>query len=274
MRPDQSADGTTNYVGGVDDREVIEAFLDAGSGIVFGPSLHVERDTLSLDGWWPVAYRVCARTVIVRDEDTPTDSTILTDLATALTAIGLRPVGTDLPAISLLTYTILDLGYAPWALWSTDLATGEADLNAKASEETFLQGGSIIDPPIDFDNTDSARVARRLAGAASRVVLTVGVSDAHTASLRDGLEDCRLENRDFGEIDPAECSSVLPTLMLVDATGPTGQAFLFELQAAHPVRSPVVAITTDGAMAAGADATVDASSPPSGWIELLRDLLR
>jgi len=258
----------------VDDPEVIEAFLETGCGVVFGPSLHVERDTLTLDGWWPVAYRICPRTVIVRDEAPPTGSTILTDLAAALTAIGLRAVGTDLPAISLLTYTILDLGYAPWALWSTDLATGEADLNAKASEETFLQGGAIIDPPIDFDNTDSARVARRLAGVASRVVLTVGVSDAHTAWLRDGLDDCRLERRDFGQIDPAECSSVLPTLLLVDATGPAGQAFLFELQAAHAVRSPVVAITNDGDMVAGADATVDGSSPPQAWVALLRGLLR
>lgn len=266
----------------MNDQEVIEAFLEAGCGVVFGPSLHVERRTLKLDGWWPLAYRVSARTVIVRDEEAPTDSTALADLAATLTATGLRAVGTDMPAIALLTYTSLDLGYAPWMLWSSDLATGEADLNALASEETFFDGDSVVAPvvglaggqAIDFDNTDNARVARRVAGVASRVVLAVGVSEALIASLGDLLEDCRFESRAFDEIEPGDCSSVLPTLILVDASGPTGQGFVRELEAAHATRAPVVAITPNEEMWPGADASVDASATPDAWVDLVRDLLR
>lgn len=258
----------------MDDPEVIDAFLEHGAGAVFGPSLHVEGSILKLDGWWPVAFRVSDRTVIVRDEQAPTDSTVLADVAAALTARGLSAVGADLPAITLLTYTNFDLGYAPWVLWSTDLATGEADINAKATEESFLQAGPATGPFVETDNTDQARSARRLAGDPSRLVLAVGVSDEWTAPLSEGLDDCRFESRNFGEIEPCDCGSLLPTMVLVDATGPTGSAFLDELHASHARGAPVVAITTDGEMRDGVDATVAATSPPSSWLDLIRELLR
>jgi hypothetical protein len=258
----------------VDDPEVIEAFLEQGSGTVFGPSLHFESAILKLDGWWPVAYRVSDRTVLVRDEQAPTESTALADVGAALAARGLSAVGADLPAMTLLTYTSFDLGYAPWVLWSTDLATGETDLNAKASEESFLGNSSPAGPFAQPDNTDSARSARRLAGAPSRLVLAVGVSDEYAMPLRDSLEDCRFESRAFGEIEPTACVSLLPTLILVDATGPAGSAFLVELRSGHAVSAPVVAITGHGEMRAGVDATVDATDPPGSWVQLIRDLLR
>ncbi len=258
----------------MEDPQVIEAFVAEGSAAVFGPTLHVERGTLKLDGWWAVAYRVSDRTFIVRDEEMPTESTARDDVTAALTARGLTAVGADLPAIALLTYTNLDLGYAPWVLWSTDLDTGETDLNAKATEETFLDGGSASAAAIGSDTTDHVRGARRVAGAPSRVVLTVGVSDERLTPLRDSLGDCRLESRAFGEIEPGECAAALPTLVLVDATGPDGAAFLAGLEASQGPGVPVVAVTDAGEMRPGVDATVHAAEPGDSWVPLIRDLLR
>ena len=121
----------------VDDAEVIQAFLD-GAGTAAGPLLNVERGAVKVEGWWPAAYRVSERTVLVRDEEAPAGSTVRADLGVALEARGLRPLGGDFAGIAVLTYTMLDLGYAPWVLWSTDAGTGESDLNARATEESFL----------------------------------------------------------------------------------------------------------------------------------------
>ena len=257
----------------MDDAEVIDAFLDDGSGAVFSPSLNVERGCLKLDGWWSAAFRVTDRTVLVRDEDPPGASTIAADLTAALTARGLTPLGADFPAIVLLTYTVLDLGYAPWVLWSTDRATGEADLNARATEESFLEGGPASGGMPEPQNTDHARGARRVAGTPTRVVLAVGVGAGVTTALEAGLADCTVERRAFGDIAPDECGSLLPTLVLVDATGRTGSAFMLELQMSDGVRAPVVAVTAGGEMSPGADATVDAAAPTETWMPLLRDLL-
>ncbi len=116
---------------------MIQSFLD-GAGTAAGPLLNVERGALKVEGWWPAAYRVSDRTVLVRDEEAPAGSTVGADLGTALEARGLRPLGGQFPGIAVLTYTMLDLGYAPWVLWSTDAGAGEADLNAKATAESFL----------------------------------------------------------------------------------------------------------------------------------------
>jgi hypothetical protein len=257
----------------VDDSEVIEAFLE-GAEMAFGPSLNVEGSTLKLDGWWSLAYRVSDRAVIVRDEEAPTASTAPADVNAALAARGLQAVGADLPAIGLLTYTNLDLGYAPWVLWSTDLATGEADLNAKATEETFLESRASFDPEDEPANFDHVRGARRVAGTVSSVVLAVGLDDFRTDTLRSGLTDCRLETRAFGEIEPQECAAFLPTLVLVDATGPAGPEFVAELRAGAILDVPIVAVTTGGVMQDGADAALDASDPPDAWLGLIRGLLR
>lgn len=258
----------------MDDGEVITAFLEGGSAAVFGPSLHVERATLMFDGWWALAHRVSDRTVIVRDEDTPAETTAPAEIAAALTVVGLRAVGADLPAVTMLTLTNLDLGYAPWMVWSTDLASGEEDLNAKVTEEAFLQGGSVFGAPIEIDNSDLARGARRLAGAPSRILVTVGVGGDRTAVLREGLEDCQLDCRGFDQIEPGQCASLLPTLVLVDATGPDGSRFLDQLRVDRPGPAPVVAITTGAEMREGADATVDGGEPPAAWLPLIQALLR
>jgi hypothetical protein len=124
-------------LGVVDDAEVIRAFLD-GTGVAAGPLLNVERGALKVQGWWPAAFRVSDRTVLVRDEEAPDGCTVGVDLPTALAARGLRPLGGDFPGIAVLTYTMLDLGYTPWVLWSTDAEVGTTDLNARATEESFL----------------------------------------------------------------------------------------------------------------------------------------
>ena len=258
----------------MDDRDVIDAFLDQPSASAFGPTLHIESGTLKLDGWWAVAFRVSERTVILRDEEPPSESTAPADVASALTARGLRAVGSDLPAISLLTYTNLDLGYAPWVLWSTDLATGEGDLNAKATEESFLESGPTAVPSFGVVDTDHVRGARRVGGGPSRVVLAVGVGDDWTEALRAGLDDCYFERRSLDELKPADAGSLLPTLVLVDATGPAGSAFVAELGAGEATGVPLVAITGDGQMRAGADAVLDANDPPAEWLPLIRELLR
>jgi hypothetical protein len=257
----------------VDDAEVIDAFVEDGSGSVFSPSLNVERGTLKLDGWWSAAFRVSDGTVLVRDEEAPSDSTVVADLAAALTARGLVPLGADFPAIVLLTYTILDLGYAPWVLWSTDRVRGEADLNARATEESFLEGGPASGQMPDPQNTDHARGGRRVAGMPTRVLLAVGVDEEAAAALQDGLADCRVERRALGEIEPEDCGSLLPTLVVVDATGQAGGRFVLALQAADSVRAPVVAVTDGGGMWPGADATVDGSAPAQEWVPLLQGLL-
>jgi len=257
----------------MEDAEVILAFVEGSAATAFGSSLHVEQNTLKLDGWWSIAYRVSDRTVIVRDEESPTDSTAPADIIAALNARGLTAVGTDLPAITLLTYTNLDLGYAPWVLWSTDLETGETDLNTKAMEDTSLQGGPTAGVAAGPGDPALLRGARRTAGTATRVIVTIGLTADQAAPLRTGLADCRVESRSLGEIDPADCASLLPTLVLVDATGPVGDALLVALRDEQGVSAPVVAITDGPEMRAGADATVDAADEPEVWLPLIRDLL-
>jgi hypothetical protein len=121
----------------VTDADVIQAFL-AGDATAAGPLLHLERNAIKVEAWWPAAYRVTGRTFLVREEEAPAGSTVAADLGAALEARGLTALGRDFPGIAVLTYTALDLGYAPWVLWSTDAGTGEADLNARATEESFL----------------------------------------------------------------------------------------------------------------------------------------
>jgi hypothetical protein len=258
----------------MEDDEVIGAFLDeAAAGAAFGPSLHVEGDSLKLDGWWYLAYRVSSTTILVRDEAPPTVSTVGEDLAGELTARGLAPVGADLPAITLLTYTHLDLGYAPWVLWSVDLATGEADLNAKATEESSLQLGPTMTASIDSADSVYVRGARRTAGAPTHLVITIGLTGDRSHQLAEDLEDCQVERRAFGELEPADCGALFPTMVVIDATGLSGRAFVAELHECQCFAGPLLAITAGGEMLAGADATVDAADDTDRWLPLIRALM-
>lgn len=252
------------------------AFLDGVAASVFGPSLHLEGDSLKLEGWWYLAYRVSDRTVLVRDEEPPTVTTACEDIATELTRRGLAVVGADLPAITLLTYTALDLGYAPWMLWSVDPPTGEADLHARATAESSLQQGPTVAMTADYTSSGDSvyvRGARRTAGAPTHVVITIGVTEDRARQLEEQLEDCRVERRAFGEIDPADCDSLFPTMVIIDATGYVGSTFVADLHAHRSFVGPLVAITSGGGMHAGADATVDAADEPDRWLPLIRALM-
>jgi hypothetical protein len=229
---------------------------------------------LKVDGWWALSFRICDRTFILRNEEAPTASSAPTVMAEALTAKGLVPVGADLPGIALLTYTSLDLGYAPWVLWSTDLATGEADLNAKATEESFLGESPASGPVSGVAGGDYVRGARQVAGAPTRVLVTVGVDDGRAGQLAVVLADCRIEKRSFADLRPGDCGSLLPTVVLVDATNAAGGAFVAALQADAGLLAPVVAVTAGGGMHEGAAATVDSAEPASAWVETIRALLR
>lgn len=55
--------------------------MDGSSATAFGPTLNVERGALKLDGWWSVAYRVSLRTFVVRDEEPPSETTVVDDVA-------------------------------------------------------------------------------------------------------------------------------------------------------------------------------------------------
>ena len=55
-----------------------------------------------------VGLRLSDRTILVRNEEAPDGSTVVADMAAALQARGLTPLGADFPGIVLLTYTILD----------------------------------------------------------------------------------------------------------------------------------------------------------------------
>jgi len=95
--------------------------------------------------------------------------------------------------------------------------------------------------------------------------------------LAAALADCRFESRAFGEIDPAGCASLLPTLVLVDATGAAGVSDLdldLDLDPDHVAGAPIVALTTDGEVRAGVDATVDVTAPAKAWVRMVQDLLR
>lgn len=101
--------------------------------------------------------------------------------------------------------------------------------------------------------------------------------DEGSAAVDDvaaALADFRFESRAFGEIDPAGCASLLPTLVLVDATGAAGLAFLGDLDPDHVAGAPIVALTTDGEVRAGVDATVDVTAPAEAWVRMVQDLLR
>lgn len=280
----------------MDDAELIDGFLDGTAVAAFGPTLHVERRALKVHGWWPMAYRVSGRTVIVRDEEGPDGFTAPLALEAAMAARGLAAVGADLPAVTMLTYTNLDLGYAPWVLWSTDAARGEADLAALVAGDSSFQASTLgatgtadadlasdgpfaasqvgSDAGSEISRVDQIDVkgARRTAGAPSCLLLAVGLGEHQATALRRGLVDCTVEVRDLDGISPPLCVALLPTMVVVDATGADGEAFVAELHGGA-YGGPIVAVTAGGAMLDGADATVDVADLATEWVELVQTLM-
>jgi len=259
----------------VEDHEVIEAFLTTGTRRAFGPTVHVEGEALMLDGWWHASLRVSPATFMLRNEEAPRpDTTLLEDLVAALGSRGLANVATDLPGMTLLTYTQLSLGYVSWTLWAPDAATGHADLEAKASEETSLVNSATADPIVDPDYSAELGGARRVAGLPPAVVLAVGIDQARSAPVESKLGHCTFTHRRFGEIRPDACGALVPQLIMVDTTTRQGEEFVMELRASACGRSlPVLAVATGAVTPLGASEAVDPEAEPSAWVDALERLL-
>ena len=257
----------------MDDGEVIQAFVDGGARRAFGPTLHIEGDVLFYDGWWQAALRFGPDAFAIRGEEPPAGSDVRERVAAELTARHLEPLGTDFPLIGAFTYAEIALGPVAWVLWAPDIARGQAALEARVGKESFL-GGEVSPNPVDPDFTAEIGGARRLAGLPASIVLTVGVTSAQAEELAASLPECRFVNKSLEGVTPEVCGSIIPTLIMVDATADIGRELIMELRAAACSRFiPVVALTPDGGPPPGADAAVDPRRPAAAWAEPIRQLL-
>jgi hypothetical protein len=258
----------------MDDREVVEAFVAGGARHAFGSKLHIEGDCLVFDGWWEASFRISPDTFAVRDETPPEESSVLTDVASVLGAHGASEVEANPALLVAITYTSIDLGAADWTLWSTDAATAEAALAARAGQDTFFDDSPLspLSPGLQpLDYAAEMGGARRSAGLPVHVVLTVGVHADTAAAMAEQLVDCRVEPRALGEVRPDDCAQLLADLVLVDATSQLGADFLVDVRASGRF-IPLVAISGAGPLL-GADATVDPAATPAAWAEHIRGML-
>ena len=255
----------------MDDKEVISAFVGASSRNAFGPLVHVERNVLLLSGWWHVALRVAPDTFIVRAEDPPFECSVLDDVAAELRSKGLQMVGSDLPAIQPIVYAELSLGGSAFDLWAPDLESGEGKLAARVSEESFLTMSA--DESVSADFSAELGGARRVGGLRPAFVLAVGVGQAQADQLQRALPNCRFEATTFSETAPSVCGTLLPTLVLVDATERTGREFIMELRTEACGRFIPVAALTTGGLPLGADIALDPATDPGDWVDPLQALL-
>ena len=252
---------------------MVQAFVEEGAKRAFGPSLHIEGDVLFYDGWWQAAVRVSPRVFAVRGEEPPDETPVLQHLADTLAAQHLADVGTDYPLVGAITYAEIALGPVAWTVWAPDEATAQADLHGRVGRDSFL-GDEVSPTPIEPDIGAELGGARRLSGLPPSLILALGVEATETQALAEVLTDCRFESRPLEAVTPDICGSLLPTLMLVDATDQTGREFIMELRAAACGRFvPVVALTGDPDLPLGADAAVDPASAPATWAEPIRTLL-
>ena len=256
---------------------MIDAFLKDGVKRAFGPSLHVEGNSLMLSGWWHAALRVTDGVYVVRNEPPREEAPALDELLVALKEEGLSEVAVDHPLIQPITYTEISLGQVSWALWATDLATGEAALTARVGAESFLTDSPFAEAeePKSADFSAELGGARRVAGLPSALVLTVGLEEQQAKELGAVLDDCRIEIRSFDSFRPSACGALIPGVVVVDATGETGREFIMELRTEACGRFlPVVALTEGGTNPPpGADEALDPLVPPAAWVAPLRALL-
>lgn len=262
----------------MDDREAIEAFVDQGAPRAFGETVHTEGDVLILDGYWHVLVRL-ENAFLVRAEEPPLETKVVDQIADVLRARGMSHVATDLPGITVITMEKASLGFVEWAVWAADLATGQAAIANAVNDETFFQkgsvGGSWEEPEsLDKDYTDEYHGARRLAGLATSLVLTVGLDDRQEERLGTVLDDCQFITKKLGQIEAEACCSLIPTIVLVGATEQYGRDFIMQVRGVACGRYiPVVALTPDASAPLGADIGLLASSDPSTWVEPIRNLL-
>ncbi|HEX3392957.1 MAG TPA: hypothetical protein VHS52_00385 [Acidimicrobiales bacterium] len=256
----------------MEDPEVLAAFIDAGARRAFGPTLHIEGDFLLFDGWWQAALRVSPRTVAIRAEQPDTKTDALERAADRLVARGLTDLGTDFPLVGAITYAEIALPPVAWNVWSLDQATAIADLEARAGEDNFLGDGTR--EPDEADYSAELGGARRLSGLPASLILTLGVDQGVVESMTAVLPDCRFVSKPLDAVTPDACGSLLPTMMVIDATTPVGREFIMELRAAACGRTvPVVALTDETALPLGADLAFAPESAPINWVQPIRALL-
>ena len=241
----------------------------------FGPNLHIEGDALFFAGWWQMAFRIAPGTFILRNEETPDESTVIEEMAEELAAASLETVGHDLPMIYPITYTEFTLPTGSWSVWSDSLATAESALAERAGAESFLTdapGRSESNPPVAL--SPELGGARRIGGLAPSIVLTIGVDSEKARHLEAALPECRFIARAFGEITPDGCGALIPTLLVVDAAEPVGREFIMEHRAAACGRfTPVVALTEAAEVPLGADVAVHPDLAVIAGVDAIRSLL-
>lgn len=257
----------------MEDKEVIAAFVHEGARTAFGPTTHLEGDCLFLDGWWQVCFRVSPQVFAIRNEPPPRETDIIQQVAMELTVMGMQPVATNPDLLYAITYTEIALGIVQWEVWAADAATATAGISARAGMDAFLGDYATDEPFKEPDYTAELGGARRSAGLPPSIVLTIGMDDDKTRALQGHLVDCRFVTRTFDSITPDMCGSIIPTVVLIDATGQTGKEFVMELRAAACGRFlPVAAVTTDRQVPLGADIALDPSDPDK-WVDPIRRLL-
>jgi hypothetical protein len=257
----------------MEESEVIAAFIHEGARTAFGPTTHLEGDCLFLDGWWQVCFRVSPQVFAIRNEPPPRETDIQAQIRMELSVMGMKPVATNPDLLYAITYTEIALGIVQWEVWAVDQATATQVISARAGLDAFLGDYATDEPFKEPDYTAELGGARRSAGLPPSIVLTIGVDEDKTRSLQGHLVDCRFIDRTFDSIQPDMCGSLIPTVVLIDATGQTGKEFVMELRAAACGRFlPVAAVTSDTQVPLGADIALDPSDPDT-WVEPIRRLL-
>jgi len=257
----------------MEDREVIAAFVHHGARTAFGPTSHLEGDCLFLDGWWQVCFRVSPEVFAIRNEPPPRESELREQIALELSVMGMKPVATNPDLLYAITYTEIALGIVQWEVWAVDKETASRVISARAGEDAFLGDYSTDEPFKEPDYTAELGGARRSAGLPPSIVLTIGMNEDQTRELQGHLLECRFVTRSFDSIKPELCGAIIPTVVLIDATGQTGKEFVMELRAAACGRFlPVAAVTSDTQLPLGADIALDPSDPDT-WVDPIRRLL-
>lgn len=257
----------------MDDRDVIEALV-RGDRASFGPNLHIESDVLFAFGWWHLALRLAPNAFIVRNDDGEEESRLIQMVNDCLSAHGLERVRQDHPLVQAVTYTEMSLAGPSWSIWSTDVRRGDAALVSRAGADSIPRG--LVDEDLLETGDFSAELegARRTAGLPPSVVLAVGLDNTQIRALQVALPECRFEQRQFGEIQPEACSTVSPSLALIDAREQRGREFIMELRAVACGRFlPVAALAQTSDLPLGADVALPPADPPATWKEALVKLL-
>lgn len=257
----------------MDDSEVIEALI-RGDRACYGPALHIEGDVLFAFGWWHLGFRLAPNAFLVRNDDGEEESRLIQMLNDRLKAHGLERVREEHPLVQAVTYTEMSLAGPTWSIWAPDLRRGDAALAARAGADSIPRG--LVEEELEEIGDFSAELegARRTAGLPPSVVLTVGLDEGRVRALQVALPECRFEQRQFGQIRPESCSTVSPSLALIEARDQRGKEFIMELRAVACGRFlPVAAVATPPELPLGADVALPGSQPAETWKEALERLL-